>query len=268
MQPEHRIDFRILQHASLDHRLRTAPAVRRAFFRGLEEELHRARERGLHAGQHFCRTHQNRDVVVMSARVHDADVLTVVRSAHLGLERQVHLLRDGQTVHVGPQRHNRSRLSAAQNANDAVHATDFRLHLHAECPQMRRNQRRRTHLIPGKLRMLMNVPPPADHLRHHRERALLDVVVHRLHIHRTLRQCRRRQHADAECASQEKPYYSAHRRLGSRRRRAVRLMNNTRCAAPLSIPREASQQADDRERNTPFAPVPSARQSATARSCV
>ena len=54
-------------------------------------------------GEHLGDAHEHRDVIVVSAGVHDADFLAVVRRSRLRRERQVHLLGDRQRVHVRAQ---------------------------------------------------------------------------------------------------------------------------------------------------------------------
>ena len=51
--------------------------------------------------------HEDGDVVVVAAGMHDADLPTVVQRPLAGRERQVDLFGDRQRVHVGAQRHHR-----------------------------------------------------------------------------------------------------------------------------------------------------------------
>src|SRR5438046_572785 len=74
-----------------------------AFLCGLENELHRAGQFLSHSRQHLRDAHQHRGVRIVAAGVHNADFLAVVAGAHSGGEGDVHLLRNRQGVHVGPQ---------------------------------------------------------------------------------------------------------------------------------------------------------------------
>ena len=120
VQPEDRIDLRILEHALLDHQLRAALlAGGRAFFGGLKDQLDRAGQLVLELREDRGRPEQDRHVVVVAARVHDADFLAVPLRLRGGLERQIDLLGHRQRVHVRAQRHDRPRLAAAQHRDDA-----------------------------------------------------------------------------------------------------------------------------------------------------
>ena len=88
VQPEHGVGLRIVEDALLQHQLRAALfAGRRAFLRGLEDEHHGAGQVGLHAGEHLGDAHQDRHVVVVAARVHDADLAAVPLRRRLRGER-------------------------------------------------------------------------------------------------------------------------------------------------------------------------------------
>ena len=54
-------------------------------------------------GQHLRHAHQNRDVVVVAARVHHADVLAEILARRRRRVRQTRLLHHRQRVHVGAQ---------------------------------------------------------------------------------------------------------------------------------------------------------------------
>ena len=150
----------------------------------------------------------------MTAGVHDTNSLSAIRACDFRPERQIDLLRHRQCVHVRAQRNHWSRLSAAQNPDDAMHSTNLSLHFHAERAQMCRHQSGRAYFIAGQFRMLMNIALPSDHLRHYDKHAPLNVIMHRRHVHGALRTQRSRQHAGAQCASQERPNLRAHRRHG------------------------------------------------------
>jgi hypothetical protein len=70
-------------------------------------------------GQDAGHAHQDGDMAVMPAGVHDAHLLAVPDRAGLGREGQVHLLGDRQAVHVGPQRHHAAGPAALEQAHHA-----------------------------------------------------------------------------------------------------------------------------------------------------
>ena len=119
----------------------------------------------LHARQHFGHAHQDRDVVVVAAGVHHADLLAVVRRLRRRLERQVDLLGDRQRVHVGAQRHDLSGLAALEDADDAG-LRDAGLHLEPERPKVLGDDLRRSDLAVAELGVLVDVAAPGDHFRH------------------------------------------------------------------------------------------------------
>ena len=80
VQREPDIHLRILEDALLHHELRPAFLTRRCtFFGRLEHELDRSRQFVLHAGKHFGDPHEDGHVRIVSTRVHDTNVLPVVR---------------------------------------------------------------------------------------------------------------------------------------------------------------------------------------------
>ena len=167
MQAEHRLDLRVVERAVGEHPLGAAAAFRMAaFLRRLEQEHDRAGEPRLHGGQYFGGAHQHRDMIVVPARVHHADVLAVVPRAHGGLEGQVDHLRDGQRVHVGAQRDDAARTSAAQHADNAGSA-DALPHFQSERAQVLRHERGGAHFLPRQLGMLVDVTAPRHDLRVH-----------------------------------------------------------------------------------------------------
>ena len=101
---------------------------------------------------------------IVTACVHYADALTVVFRGNRGLEGNLDLLGHRQRVHVGPQRHHRTRALAAQHADDSRlgHAG---AHFQPEALQLRGDDARRPHLTVAKLGMLVQVAAPGDHLR-------------------------------------------------------------------------------------------------------
>jgi hypothetical protein len=104
-------------------------------------------------------------MTIVPAGVHDADLLALVLGADLRGERQVHLLGDGQCVHVRPQGHDRTGPPALQDSDDAGMG-DPRLHLVAQLAELLGYKRGGTGLAIAKLRVLMDVPAPGDHLGH------------------------------------------------------------------------------------------------------
>lgn len=105
--------------------------------------------------------------------MHHADLLPLPLRAHLALERQVYQFGNGQTVHVGAQRHHRARLAAAQDSHDPG-LPHRRLHLESELPQVIGNQLLRARLLEAQLGVFMNVTTPRDHLGHDRRQLAFD----------------------------------------------------------------------------------------------
>ena len=68
----------------------------------------------------------------MAAGVHYARLDAVVHRAHRGLVRHVHLLNDGERVHIGAKAHHGAGLPAAEHANHAMSAPDFGAHFESE----------------------------------------------------------------------------------------------------------------------------------------
>ena len=171
MQAEDCRGARVVEHSVLHHRRRAA----NPFFGRLEDELDRSRDFRLHPRKHFGDSHENCDVVVMSAGVHHADVHALPHRAHLALEGKVDLLGHRQRVHVGAERDNRPRLAAAQYADNTGPA-DLRFHLEAKGTQMVGNQGRRSNLIEAEFGMLVDIAPPGDDLGHHLHHACVDFL--------------------------------------------------------------------------------------------
>ena len=84
-------------------------------------------------------------------------------------------LGDWKCIHIGAERDDRTRLSAAQDSDDAV-ASDAGLDLEAERLEVCGDERGGAGLLEGELGMLMDVAPPLDELRRKGRRPLLDVV--------------------------------------------------------------------------------------------
>ena len=114
-------------------------------------------------GQRLGHAHQDRDMRVVSAGMHHADLLAEVLGLHRGLERQVGFLDHRQGIHVGAQRHHRSRLAALEQADHAGFR-DAGFHFHAELAQMVRHPFAVLDLAVRELRILVGVAPPVDDL--------------------------------------------------------------------------------------------------------
>ena len=100
---------------------------------------------------------------VVSARMHHADLLAVVRRAHVRAERHVDVLRHRQRVHVRAERNHRTRPAAAQHADDARMRHAGAHFVEPERAQMARHQRGRPRLAIAQLGMAVEVAPPGHH---------------------------------------------------------------------------------------------------------
>jgi hypothetical protein len=135
--------FRVVHATLLDHQLGAAfLAERRRLLGRLEDELDGALQLVAHRRQDLGDAHQDRDVRVVTARVHHAGFRAVPHRADRALERDVGLFGDRQRVHVGAQRNAWSRLPTLQHADDAG-VGDLLLHfIESEPLQVRGNQLR------------------------------------------------------------------------------------------------------------------------------
>ena len=167
VQAEDRLHLRVGQRAFLDHQ-RRAPALAdgRAFLCRLEDEHDRPGDLGAVAAEHLGRAHEHRDMVVVAAGVHHADVLAVVGAAHRRAEGQVHQLDHRQRVHVCAQCDHGARLAATQHADDAG-VRHLRTHLEAEGAQVIGHELRGAELAVAEFRVLVDVAPPGHDLRQH-----------------------------------------------------------------------------------------------------
>src|SRR5918993_755289 len=92
----------------------------------------------------------------MAAGMHRAWVLrTVLLRALFG---------DAQGIHVGPERNRPFAIAAFERADDAGSADALGHLVEAELPQFGSHERTRALLLEAKLRMGMQVTPPAGHL--------------------------------------------------------------------------------------------------------
>src|SRR5689334_13555030 len=112
---------------------------------------------------------------IVSAGVHDADVLAVVLRADRGPEGDVDLLGDGERVHIGTKGDDGARSAAPEYANDAG-AADAGADLDAQLSQMVRDECRRTRLLSRQLRVRVDIAPPRDNGIVHRVCTSLDVA--------------------------------------------------------------------------------------------
>ena len=103
-------------------------------------------------------------MVVVPAGVHDPGFLTVPLRLLRGLEGQVHLLGDRQTVHVRTEADDLSGLAALEHPDHAG-ARDARLDLEPEAAQVVSDDLRRARFLHPELGVLMEVAAPRDHLR-------------------------------------------------------------------------------------------------------
>ncbi len=179
MQAKDRVDLGVLEDAGLDHR--PCPADRRRFLGGLEDELHGAGETGLHPGEYFGRSHEDGDVVVVPAGVHDSRLLSVVDRADRALEREIDHFGDGERVHVGAQRDDGTGQGPAQDPDDAI-AADTGLDFETERLEMIGDELGGARLLERQLGVLVNVLAPGDHLGGELGGATVDDLVHGLHV--------------------------------------------------------------------------------------
>jgi hypothetical protein len=176
VQAEDGIGRRVLERALLDHQLGAAFLARgRQLLGGLEDELDRAGETIAQAGEDGRDGHQDGDVGVVAAGVHDAHVLAVPCRPLLRRERHVGALLDRQPVHVGAQGDHWPRQPAAQHADDAGDR-DLRADVvEAELLQVGGDDRGGADLAVAELRVRMQVAPPGDQLRFDRRHGGVDL---------------------------------------------------------------------------------------------
>ncbi len=151
---EGRIDFGILQHARLDHRL---GATGRKFLRRLEEQLHRTGKIVASLHEQSCRTQEHGGVRVVPAGVHDAGRLRSVVD--------LVLLMDGQRIHIGAQQ-DCWPIAALAAADETSHAGlgDTGAHIFdTERPQPVRHDAGRADFLKSKFWMLVQITPVGDH---------------------------------------------------------------------------------------------------------
>ena len=174
--PKIDVGHRVVERALLEHQARAAAlAGRRALLGGLEHEQHRAGQPVARARERLGDTEQDRGVRVVSARVHHADLATLIGRANARRERKTGLLGDRQRIHVGAQRHDRALRGAAQHRHHA-RVRHLRAHVEAELAQPLRDERGGAHLAIAELGVLVQIAPPRDHLRLHRARRAVDRV--------------------------------------------------------------------------------------------
>jgi hypothetical protein len=94
VESEDRRRPRVAEHAVPDHRRGAAQSCPRGLLSRLEDELDHARQLRAHRGEDLGRAHQHRDVGVVPAGVHDADILTIDPGPYARPEGEVVLFRD------------------------------------------------------------------------------------------------------------------------------------------------------------------------------
>jgi hypothetical protein len=180
VQAEDRLRPRIGQHAFLDHERRpTLFSRRRPLFGGLKDELHRAGEIRFDGVQYGGDAKLHGGVHVVTARVHDADLLPEVSGAHFRRERQIRPFSHRQRVHVGADGDDRSGLAALEQ-RDHAGVRDAGLHFQPEFAKVVRDERRGFHFAVRELGILMELVPDLGHggchlrrLLHHTRRQVL-----------------------------------------------------------------------------------------------
>ena len=166
VQAEDRARRRVLERALGDHQLRAAFLARgRQLLGRLEDELDRAGEAVAQAGENARHAHQDRDVGVVAAGMHDADRLAVPGRLHLRRERHVGAFGDRQAVHVGTQRHHRAGPRALEQADDAGVGDLGADLVEAELAQVRGDDARGAELAVAELGVGVQIASPGDHLR-------------------------------------------------------------------------------------------------------
>src|SRR5262245_34538443 len=164
MQAEYNVRFWILERPFFEHQFGAALFARgRAFFGGLENKLDGSGKLIFHARENLRYAHKDRNVVVVTARMHHSDFLAVVIGFHFRSERQIDLLCNWQGIHIGAKCYHLARLGPSQDSNYAG-VSDACFDFNFETPQVFRNQRGGTCLAITQLRMLMDITPPGDDL--------------------------------------------------------------------------------------------------------
>jgi CO/xanthine dehydrogenase Mo-binding subunit len=120
--PESEFGYKI-PNVLIDHAMRNPP-IRPGFWRGvnanhnaiysecfIDEVAHAAGQDPLE----FRRGHQDGGMGIVTARMHDAHLLTVPSGARLRREWKIDLLGHRQGIHVAAQQHRGARLAAAQH---------------------------------------------------------------------------------------------------------------------------------------------------------
>jgi hypothetical protein len=111
-------------------------------------------------------------VIVVTAGVHHADVLTLPLRADATSEGEIYLLGNRECVHIGAKSNHRTRTPSAQNADDSG-ASDSGLHFKPERAKVLGHERGGAMLFEAEFWMLVDVTPPGDDFWHHGGEALL-----------------------------------------------------------------------------------------------
>ena len=117
-------------------------------------------------------------MVVVSARVHDADVLPVDLRSDRRAEGKVDFFGDREGVHVGTERDDGAWQTTFEHADDS-RAANASADLDAQLAQVLGDERRGARLLPRQLRMRVYVTSPGDDAIVHGQCAPVDLSVER-----------------------------------------------------------------------------------------
>jgi hypothetical protein len=128
---------------------------------------------GLHLREHARCGQQNRDVRVVPARMHDADLVALVLAHRLARKRHVRFFANRQAVHVRAQGHDWSRPSTTKDRDDA-RLGDPSHGFQTEALQSLNDELRSFDFAVRELGVLMKMPAPLDEIRLNSRRQLVD----------------------------------------------------------------------------------------------
>ena len=165
VETEDHVGMRIFHRALFHHEGSSAFLTgRRAFLRGLEQEFDGAGQPVLYRRQGLRHAHQDRNVGIVAAGVHHAGFLAGPDGSDFRCERQVHFLVNGQRIHVGAQRNDRTGFAALEQRHNAGmrHAgADFE----SQRPEVLGNDSRGTKFAIAEFGIAVDVMPPFDDFR-------------------------------------------------------------------------------------------------------
>ena len=152
----------IIERALGDHALGPAGlANRQAFFGGLKDQDHGARDLVAHAGKDGGSTQQHGDMGVMAAGMHDMHRRALIFAHGLGGEGKAGLFLNRQGIHISAQGDHAAGLATLQHGNNAGHR-----HLGADLKpqtfQLSGDQGSRANLAIAQFGVFMKIAPP-DH---------------------------------------------------------------------------------------------------------